>query len=115
MSSPSASTARLDLDEGIRTDLDPGPLSKTPRLTPNKYRTPLRRRLLPTDGSSKTPAAGFKTLTSSYNNPPSSDGESANSHAPVADDYEWTSGDFEVLSADNVRFLVPSCFVLASR
>ncbi|GMK58385.1 hypothetical protein CspeluHIS016_0504170 [Cutaneotrichosporon spelunceum] len=36
------------------------------------------------------------------------------SFSSLVDDGEWTGGDFEICSADGVRFRVPSCFVLAS-
>lgn len=33
----------------------------------------------------------------------------------ITDDVTWTSGDFEVITADNVRFLVPSYHLFSAR
>lgn len=33
----------------------------------------------------------------------------------ISDDDEFTTGDFEVITADNVRFRVPSEFLFAAR
>lgn len=33
----------------------------------------------------------------------------------IKDDDTWTDGDFEIISADNVRFRVPSYYLFASR
>ncbi len=44
-----------------------------------------------------------------------SDNLESDAESTAVDDEKWTAGDFEIRSADGVRFLVPSCFVLASR
>lgn len=39
----------------------------------------------------------------------------ADDHESITDDEEWTKGDFTLISSDNVRFQVPSYYLLAAR
>lgn len=53
------------------------------------------------------------------NNPksklPPTDSSSASGDADITDDRSWTSGDFEIITSDRVRFRVDTHLLLGAR
>ncbi|BEI85985.1 hypothetical protein CcaverHIS002_0602720 [Cutaneotrichosporon cavernicola] len=119
---PTPSTHLEDDDSDMES-----PPPSPPRLTYSKYskrssRTPQPLPVFNTPSpfrriTSYSPDGGLpKSSSAAY--PPTiteavTDSE-ADSSGSVVDDDEWTHGDFEIRSADGVRFRVPSYLVLAS-
>lgn len=67
---------------------------------------PKRRRATTTEDGGKRPkSAGPRARTTD-----------ADKSAPdIVNDARWTQGDFEVITSDNIRFLVPSYMLYSQR